>query len=257
MDNIIIVHLFAGLGNQIFQYAAGFLQQKITNGKLFFMYTHGNSHDTRDYRNIFNLPKYDDELPQNIIYYHQQDSFEPWNPQDYINKNIIFEAYYQNYPTLKPILPEFKQIILDKLKTQRESILLKYNILPSSGFIHIRRGDYLDVQHIHHIQTIDYYTKAVEKLSHIKNWFIFSDDIEYVKNQPFFQNLNPTFVDESDPIMTLALMSEIRDGAIIANSTFSWWGAYLGTGEENVIYPLWWMHNNTPNLFPEKWIGIR
>ena len=155
---------------------------------------------------------------------------------------------------LKSILPEFRQILLDNLKSQREIMLLKYNIQNPAGFIHIRHGDYTSLSHIHHIQDLSYYSNALDASPDL-NWYIFSDDMDWVKKQTLFKDLDPVFVDESDPIMSLALMCEIHDGAIIANSTFSWWGAYLSSSS-SVIYPLRWFSNTTPDLFPEQWMGI-
>ena len=250
----IYVHLRGGLGNQLFQYAAGFLHQKINNGKLLFI-SSPNQHDITDYRTIFELEKHDTDVPYFRHTLHQEDSFSYWNPSDYKYQVLYLYGFFQNYKALKPILPEFKEIILLKLKSRKEIVLHKYTILHSSGFIHVRRGDYLEMSDIHHIQDITYYSEALNKMTHIQNWYIFSDDIAWVKTQPLFNNIGAVFVDESDPLMSLALMSEIHDGAIIANSTFSWWGAYL-SGSDSVIYPKLWYKNKTPDLFPEKWIGI-
>jgi hypothetical protein len=93
-------------------------------------------------------------------------------------------------------------------------------------------------------------------LSHITRWFILSDDIEWCKKNISIDN--SILVEESDTLLSMALMSEIRGGAIIANSTFSWMGAYLGCGTKpnSVIYPKIWIHGGTPDLFPEEWIGL-
>ena len=242
-----------GLGNQLFQYAAGFLLQKINNGKLLFTSPTDNPHDTCDYRNTFGLEKYDAEIPYYTFQFYQEDGFAHYNPTDYKYPLVHLYGYFQNYNVLKNILPEFKKLLLYTLQSQRTIVLNKYNILPASGFIHIRRGDYVGTSFI--LKNLDYYSEGLKKMSHIQHWFIFSDDIEWVKSQPLFQNIG-TYVDESDPLMSLAFMCEIHDGAIIANSTFSWWGAYLGVGTQSVVYPKDWINNKTPDLFPEKWVGI-
>ena len=72
------------------------------------------------------------------------------------------------------------------------------------------------------------------------------------------------FIDEKDPIDSLALMCCLNGSAIIANSTFSWWGAMLGIGlrGKSVVYPLNWMKDklcnstHTPDLFPSTWKGM-
>jgi hypothetical protein len=146
---------------------------------------------------------------------------------------------------LLPILPEFKKHILESLEQN-------YTIKPNSGFIHVRRGDYLKCGF--DLKDTSYYTKAINYFSHIKHWYIFSDDIQWCKDSKLF--INATYVEESDPLKSLTMMSQIKDAAIIANSTFSWWGAYLGCGTQNVTYPKCWLNNTTPDLFPSEWIGL-
>ena len=145
---------------------------------------------------------------------------------------------------------EIRRIFLKECRKQ------KYNVKENSGFIHVRRGDYLQVSSV--VTTIDYYKKAMLNVkNNISKWYIFSDDIAWCKQQDTFRNLNPVYVDEKDPVLTLALMCEINGSAIIANSTFSWMGAYLALGaNESVIYPLRWIHPGNPDLFPSEWIGI-
>jgi hypothetical protein len=67
-----------------------------------------------------------------------------------------------------------------------------------------------------------------------------------------------TIVDEPDELDGLALMSLCHGGAIIANSTFSWWGAMLGAypAKATVVYPSKWLQGNKPDLFPPQWARI-
>jgi len=256
MDSYIFVHLMGGLGNQLFQYAAGLLHQNVNGGKL-FLEKATNSHDKTDYRNIIFTKgeKYDKQLPIHISLY-QENGFVSWNPENYKVPILLLYGYFQNYPSLAPILPSFRIHILDMLKDKRSTMKQKYNVKENSGFIHVRRGDYLQVSSV--VTTIDYYKKAMLNVkNNISKWYIFSDDIAWCKQQDTFRNLNPVYVDEKDPVLTLALMCEINGSAIIANSTFSWMGAYLALGaNESVIYPLRWIHPGNPDLFPSEWIGI-
>ena len=119
----------------------------------------------------------------------------------------------------------------------------------------MRRGDYLNNPELHHVQTLEYYRKALSLMPHINHWYLFSDDLEWCKSQDLFNTLHITYVSE-DPLHSLGYMSMIHEGAIIANSSFSWWGAYLGIGETNVIYPKKWLGDLSPDLFPEDWVGI-
>ena len=255
--SLIFVNLMGGMGNQLFQYAAGLLHKKTSNGVLTLCKPHTNIHDSRDYRDIIfkNEHKYDDYLPPHITLY-QEDAYRDWDPSEWGYPVIHLYGYFQNYETLKPILPEFKKTILKNLEEYRRSMRQKYLITESSIFIHIRRGDYKEADR----QTIEYYKSALSQLSitkSISKIFIFSDDLEWCRSQEFFESLNPTYVDE-DVIESLALMSEISGGAVIANSTLSWMGAYLGCQLENVYYPKKWLtdNDNSVNICPKEWVGV-
>lgn len=246
----IFVKLMGGLGNQLFQYAASFLLQTIHSGKIILIKAE-NDHDTFDYRSIFNKGLiYNVGIPQ-IPTVYQEDGFGVWNPNNYNQPMILLHGYFQNYSVLKSILVDFKKHILNVLEPYRNN-----TIILNSGFIHVRRGDYLNKSDIHHIQSLEYYKKALEIFKHINHWYIFSDDLQWCKQQTLFSSLNITYVDKT-PIETLAMMSQIHNAAIIANSSFSWWGAYLGVDTiDCVVYPKQWFSDKTPDLFPEHWVEI-
>ena len=244
----ILVKLMGGIGNQLFQYSAGVLQKNVNSGNLLLCKPE-NDHDSIDYRFLFTQGNsYDGVIPHCKTLY-QENGFLTWNPNDYKDDIVLLYGYFQNYKVLKNILPEFKIHILNSLKQFQI-----FDIIPNSGFIHVRRGDYLNNPNSHHIQALEYYEKALKLMSHISHWYIVSDDLEWCKSQELFKNM--TYVTE-DTIYSMAFMTMITKGAIIANSSFSWWGAYLGCGEQqNVIYPKLWFEDISPDLFPEEWVGI-
>jgi len=259
--SIIFVQLLGGLGNQLFQIAGSMLQQKYNNARLLYL-SPDNNHDTDDYRDIFKLEKYDYNLPLLKKTLYQENGFSIWDPSDFTFPILHMYGYFQNYSMIQCILPSFKQKILNDLQEYKDLVNIQYKLSSNSSntyaFIHVRRGDYIEKSDIHHIQPIEYYIKGVSMILDTKNistWFIFSDDIIWCKSQEFFYSLNSIFVEEKNPILCLALMSEIHDGAIIGNSTYSWMGAYLGIGlqENSVVYPKIWFQNSTPDLFPSQW----
>jgi len=261
-EGYIFVNLMGGMGNQMFQYAAGLLQAEVMNGTLMLCKANKNNHDTQDYRDILFKEgnKWDNDIPPHITLY-QENSFSRWNPEQWKFPILYLYGYFQNYSVLEPVLPRFKEIILDSISELRKQMKLKYHITTGSAFLHVRRGDYVELSHIHHLQDEDYYRTAYNQLTSFKKiykMYLISDDIEWCKNQDFFKEINPTYVEESDPVNALAFMCEIKDGAIIANSTFSWMGAYLGTGlkTKSVYYPSKWFENKNPELFPEEWVRI-
>ena len=128
--------------------------------------------------------------------------------------------------------------------------------------IHVRRTDYLALSDIHLNLNISYYEEAISHFSKEKSIFlIFSDDVEFIQREPLFKNLvNKYIITDQDDEYCFWLMSAC-DHNIIANSSFSWWGAYLNMDPEKIVcYPSVWfgplIHENTDTMFPEKWIKI-
>lgn len=125
--------------------------------------------------------------------------------------------------------------------------------------VHIRRGDYLQFQQYHPVQDMSYYNGAME-LFPGRNFLIFSDDIGWCKSA--FKGNNIAFMDKrlDSPIgryIDLFLMSMCSDH-IIANSTFSWWGAYLSRSGGKVVAPRHWfgegyVQHNTVDLYEPEW----
>ena len=132
--------------------------------------------------------------------------------------------------------------------------------------VHVRRGDYVKQgSHYEDLSVTDYYDKAIElaKSRYPKGkLFFFSDDLEYVKGH--FKNENACFVNcnkGSDGFLDMKLMSLAKVN-IMANSTFSYWGAYMGHENKLVIYPKRWFTEasgrKAPDIMLEKdnWIGL-
>ena len=99
--------------------------------------------------------------------------------------------------------------------------------------IHVRRGDYVNNPFYVDLMETEYYPKAMAQFPDAE-FILFSDDIEWCKNQDIFKGCEFA---EGTELEDLNLMASCR-GHIIANSSFSWWGAYLGRGQ--VVAPLEW-----------------
>ena len=131
--------------------------------------------------------------------------------------------------------------------------------------IHVRRGDYVsNVKSFdfHGICEVTYYKNAIEQLNaKLDNptYFIFSDDVQWVRNNFNFIS-NYTLVSdnaEQNNFEDFRLMRFCKH-QIIANSTFSWWAAWLSDNPKSVIAPSKWFGPNnadklTKDLFPEEW----
>lgn len=145
-------------------------------------------------------------------------------------------------------------------------------------FLHVRRTDYLKLQNYHLSCSINYYQKALEEFFENTPVLIFSDDIEWCKEQEIFSGDRFYFSENSEkyshlhkdadgqyrsslvPYTDLCLMSLCSD-AIIANSSFSWWGAWLiKNTNKKVIAPNSWFGPDASldgsDIVPENWIKI-
>lgn len=123
--------------------------------------------------------------------------------------------------------------------------------------IHVRRGDYLSLSDYHFNLQLDYYEAAM-KLMGKKMFIVFSDDIEWCKNQPLFKGCK--FYQGGDGTRTWEDLKDFYAMAscknhIIANSTFSWWASWL-SGSENIIAPKNWFgvksKHDTKDLYTEN-----
>ena len=139
-------------------------------------------------------------------------------------------------------------------------------------FLHIRRGDpklpwaYVNLEAAHPVCTFDYYERALAEFPDDIPVVVFSDHIEWCKEQEFFASdrfiMSESTEEFSDgqrlPWTDLCLMSLCTD-AIIANSSFSWWGAWLiDNPDKTVIAPKQWFgpsydHYHMDDLIPEGW----
>lgn len=130
--------------------------------------------------------------------------------------------------------------------------------------IHIRRGDYLNPLWAgSHMVIKDkvYFENAVELIensTHSPHFYIFSDDMDWVKNNIQIQNC--TYVDHNkgkNSYLDMYLMSLCKHN-IISNSTFSWWGAWLNRNTSKiVVMPDRWLQNDSAQgIFPSEWVKL-
>jgi hypothetical protein len=121
--------------------------------------------------------------------------------------------------------------------------------------LHVRRTDYLQNSGNHHNLAMSYYKKALEHFED-RQVLVFSDDPEWCKNQKIFSGERFLISESGDNTIDLCLMTLCTDH-IIANSSFSWWGAWLSKGHK-VIAPKKWfgpnnIHNDIKDLYCDSW----
>lgn len=182
--------------------------------------------------------------------------------------NVSLEGLYESEKYFKHIEDkirknyEFKDIITEKCLEYGKYIFRKNPVA-----IHIRRGDLLTPNH--HLWkplcTIDYYERAIKKFDSDRCFLVFSDDTEWCKQQKVFQAKNIGFAEPIKGIhqghTDLCLLSMCSD-FIIANSTFSWWGAWLCKNKTKKVFaPTTYFgpsakHWNIKDQIPESWNRI-
>jgi hypothetical protein len=183
---------------------------------------------------------------------------------------VYIDGYWQSYKYFENIRHCLLNEITPKMVGSPNYIQLETMIKKTKNpiAIHVRRGDYItseSASKVHGALTIDYYKNAIneiKKKTETQTFFFFSDEINWVKenlgNQDNYYYIEPN-CNKDSAIQELYLMSLCKD-FIIANSTFSWWGAWLGTNKDKVvIFPEKWMTNlNSVNtdLMPNDWISL-
>lgn len=261
MSNFVITpFLRGGLGNYIFQIAASFATS-IRDNKIMMVNTSDISviHNPLEtyLNNIFRKIKFVDGVDCQYFHDPVQDIQYQLIPNYPGNTKLM--GYYQNESYFNHLRNEMLDLFRVDEET-KEILFQKYGEILNSETcsLHVRRGNYVERQQYHPLQTVDYYTKSIETIGKDNHYLIFSDDIEWCKENLSFIN-NKIFVEGNKDYEDLYLMSFCKDN-IIANSSFSWWGAWLNqNNDKKVIYPSVWFGNNgqvTDGIGCVNWIKI-
>lgn len=265
-----IINFKSGLGNQIYYYLFYlYLKDKYPLEKIYGCYNKKNlvKHNGVEVNSVFDLsipPRtwYSDVISV-ICRKLSGLGFKGLKSTDkhYDENAIFFDGFYQdkkyflgNVDNIK-----FREFDLGDKNRSVLDLILKED----SVFIHVRRGDYVDPKFIHiygNICTDMYYQKAINMVLQKypkAHFFVFSNDIPWVKTN--LQIPNCTYVTHNmgkASFIDMFLMSKCKAG-IMANSSFSFWGARLNTNKPYIIYPNKWDNiNPCPDIFPKDWIAI-
>lgn len=256
----IIVRLKGGLGNQMFQYAFG---RKLSLKHKAILKLDKSLFEWPIWQGIVGITARGYELGE----FNINERFTGfWEKITKPKGRLYLDGYWQSEKYFKDI----RQILLKDFTLKKETnnfLKLKKLIAKTNSVsIHIRRGDYVKraaTGRYHGVLVLDYYQKALELIGKkIKNphFFVFSDDPLWVKgnfklSQPMtcvsglFKLTNPE---------ELILMSHCRHN-IIANSSFSWWGAWLNRNRHKiVIAPRRWFRaiKTDPGVVPQTWTKV-
>jgi len=177
----------------------------------------------------------------------------------YLNGFWQSEKYFKDIREI--LLKEFSLKV--KLSGAAESLKNKISSDEQSVSIHFRRGDYVHLASAiahHGAKDLDYYSDAITSIKQFLNdpsFYIFSDDINWVKEN--FKIENAPYVEGLKSHEDLELMKTCQHN-ITANSSFSWWGAWLNNNpEKKIIAPKQWFKDpsiNTTDLIPASWLRV-
>lgn len=281
----IVVKLQGGLGNQLFQFAFGQSLSYRINQPVYFDITSYNNNDRAlglDKFNI-NLTEASDKIInifftiksrllnkylQNCLCNKHLVHFEKTHQFYDIPLNLKGNSYYLGYWQNEDYFSNISLLLKKQITLQAklpESNLLEAIIKDNTVAVHFRRGDYLktNIQKAHGLTPIQYYHQAIkiilDKIPEA-TFIIFSDDPDWIKSNLrlscswIYAGTSNHYTDEE----TLILMSLCKH-QIIANSTYSWWAAWLNSNpEKRVIAPKNWFANGTlsHSILPDTWIII-
>jgi hypothetical protein len=181
-----------------------------------------------------------------------------------VKENTNIQGYFQcekYWLHIKDIIKKeftFKDNFYNTAKTKIDAIRAKF---PELVAIHIRRGDYVGNQNRHPLQSIEYYQKGINLFNDKEYAFlIFSDDQKWCKEY-FGESEQIFYIEDNIDFVDMCMMS-LCNHNIIANSTFSWWAAWLNSNpDKKVIAPSTWLgpeirYLQTEHIYCENWIVI-
>jgi hypothetical protein len=256
----VYIELHSGFGNQIFQYALALALKTDFGFKTYLLPSRGNTHSNKNYQDLFRLVSHSAEAPPKAIHISKKtEAFKWWDVKTLEAFSLVkLSGYYQNYQLYRAVVPQLSVELCATFQKMYGSTTWNPE---STGFIHVRRGDYL----LHFIKQynlqMNYYNEAIDTIQ-CRNpgikFIVVSDDIEWCKAQSWPTIYDVEFFDSADELKVFWCMLNCKAAAITANSTFSYWGAMLGAHQTRspIIYPNAWHLEETLDIFPEHWIGI-
>ncbi|MFK8077993.1 MAG: alpha-1,2-fucosyltransferase [Granulosicoccus sp.] len=273
----VTARLKGGLGNQLFQYAAGSALAKQLNSTLYldtgFYQKRNNSNRTYKLpdigisavsNNVTKLSRVGNQLKSRILPKSINGNINYVSePADYgfraftchPTQQIYLDGYWQS----EKYFIDIRERLLDEIDLEQINVASQAVALPSENTVavHVRRGDFISSDSSQAL-SIDYVHNAMREFGNNLDFMFFSDDIQWCKDN--FHGNNVSFANNESDLQDLKQMSEAAHN-IIANSTFSWWSAWLNKNEsQRVIAPQPWTNEDThKDILPPHWetIGLR
>ncbi len=290
----VVTRQISGLGNQLFQYAAGVFYASQLGASLRLSIDSPQNQVSHGYARPFLLSQFNIPIPmlpstavERALFSTkpharalaalqkaagtqlveetpaQRHHFVPKLPVRRTTRRLYLNGYWQTWHIAGHHEARLRQDLSFRHPAagRNAELLAQIAATPHPVSLHVRRGDYTTVAEGNRTLPLDYYRAAVE---HFRErlaepvYFVFSDDIAWCR-QHLPADLRVVFVDHNDDATShedLRLMSACHHH-VIANSSFSWWGAWLNARPGRLVFaPRFWMltpDSDYPDLLPQDW----
>ena len=283
---MITCNLMGGLGNQIFQIFATISYAIKSRNEFKFLNVNTLGVGSTTIRNTFwnsffsrLKPFLIDNIPQTSHVIREKDfTFNELPVYEMLGHDTLIFGYFQSYKYFEDNYSMICRIIdLEKMKKGVQDKI--YNIYPNLDLqncisMHFRIGDYKKIQHVHPIMTKDYYYRSLQRIKNSSNTetkftiVYFCEDVDLEDVSKIIDYLQEEFKvfefvrgEKSLEDWEQMLFMSCCHHNITANSSFSWWGAYLNSWKDKIVcYPSTWFGpsapHNTKDLCPNSWHKI-
>lgn len=263
---------FGRFGNQMFQFASTLgVGRKLGHGVKFPSHNTtnpqngvlGNGKPHTQYFELPNCFNIDGNLLGEVSYKHQYNETKFGFSDDVfsIPDETNLRGYFQAEKYFKHVEDEIRTNFTFKDEIREKSLSLFPKLEYETVGIHIRLNDYLSLSQYHPVCSVEYYNEALKNFSDKNYYFIvFSDDKKMAK-EIFGESQNLLYIDNENSYVDMCLMSMCNHN-IIANSSFSWWGAWLNPNpDKRVVAPKQWFgpaynHHYMGDLYCEGWVVV-
>jgi hypothetical protein len=267
---MIITKIIGGLGNQFFQYAAGRHLAEIHHAEFKIDISEFENYEPHAYSlNHFNIIENYASLEEIAELKYMKEKHFHFDPEIlHLPDGSYLHGYWQSEKYFAGIAEIIRnELRVKSLLSGRDAEIAEQIGSHDSVSVHIRRADYVTKKYTELFDpcSLKYYLVSIEQLSRVvkkPHFFVFTDDKAWVREN--FQLPYPiTFVDHNGPEKNyedLRLMSQCKHN-IIANSSFSWWGAWLNKNPDKMVFtPKKWFsekaRNSSKDIIPDLWIKL-
>ena len=290
---MVITNLIGGLGNQMFQYAAGralSLERNVSLRLGISGFENYGLHQGFELQRIFNCPaeiafeadvrgilgwQYLSSIrqllsrPSMAAFRREGLVVEPyfhyWQEIKNVPSDCYLMGYWQSEKYFLEVATQMREDFSFRLPLENQNAELAKQINQVNAVsLHVRRGDYAHnpkTTEAHGLCSLDYYQAAIRYVAERvtpPHFFVFSDDIAWVKNnlKIDFPHQYVDYNHGAESYNDMRLMSMCKHH-IIANSSFSWWGAWLNPRMGKIVVaPKHWFSNQTDiqDLLPQGWV---